>query len=885
RAYKTFYAALKHIKEFPYFSVSMTTPQYFNWIKRYDPEMWEDVKEQVARNKIDICGGMWVEPALRMCSGEALVRQRLYGQLYYLRNFGKISKVESLLDVFGFPYSLPQILVKSGAESFWTTKILWNDHSDFPFSNYIWRGIDGSKIFTHLFKFQIGSIMDFGLYKKMGRRPNAKDLVFNSHNTLEEMNSILTPDHVRTLGWFYGRGDGGKGPLFTEIQYMENFAKYFGNFSKGFKHTNTHRYFQILKEDVGDTIVTWDDEMYLEFHRGCLTTQARVKEGNRKSEELTVAAEFLNTSFLLTPEFSDFSYPKEVIDDCWQKTMFNQFHDILPGSSIPEVYLLTWKEHDFVKESMKSLLNVRLFDITTKILTKPGDILLYNPVSVKNDAIISDGKNEHLIKNIEPLSLFIINQQDLENWAEEHKGRIQVESLPSSIRVENDFLTVSISKNTGNLIQLNLKNQKEFTNFLYGERNAVRESTEKRVMKDNTIKKNKLRFKGARVNAFGEPHKNGQSYPAWNIDRNYTSHHRDVTLIKSPEITKSDTKVIISSTYSMKNSKIIVAYTLRANSEVLDIDIKIDLQDNRTLLKYFIPLNLKSDQVRCEIPYGSIIRTRNPKTKMEEGKWESGMQKWVDVGDDDLGLAILNDSKYGVSANMKGISITLVRSPHYPKDPYHTREIKIDPKERPQFTDFGTHDIKLRLVPHKDSWIEQEIPHKALAFNNPVLCTGQSFENQGALGNADQTLATQPSNLEELPITEVLLPKITSDHQNVIVSTFKPTEWVSRDSEEYLAEKSYDYEDYSLPESPDEWVWDKKTLVIRAYECGGVKISTPIRLHNIPESMELVAEEIDLLEYKIGKKLDVVRNMANNTVVIHTEFTPFEIKSIRLIVK
>ncbi len=624
---------------------------------------------------------MWVEPALRMCSGEALVRQRLYGQLFYLRNFGKISKVESLLDVFGFPYSVPQILVKSGAESFWTTKILWNDHSDFPFSNFIWRGLDGSEIFTHLFKFQIGSITDFGLYKKMGRRPNAKGLEFNSHVILKEMNSVLTDDHVRTLGWFYGRGDGGKGPLFTEIQYMENFAKYFGNFSKGFKHTNTHRYFQILKEDVGDTIVTWDDELYLEYHRGCLTTQTRVKEGNRQSEELTVAAEFLNTIFLLSPKFGDFSYPKELFDDCWQKTLFNQFHDILPGSSIPEVYLLTWKEHDYVKERMKSLLNERLFDITKKLPINPGDILLYNPVSVTNEAIISDGKNEHLIKNIKPFSLLVVNQQDLENWVEKDKERLQAESLPSSIRVENEFLTVSISKKTGNLIQLNLKNQKEMTNFLYGDRNAVRESSEKLVMKDNTIKKHKLRFKGARVNAFKEPMRNGQPYPAWNIDHTYTSHPQKLTMIEGPKVKKTDTKVIISSTYSMKNSKITIIYTIRAKAEVLDVNFKIDLHDKKILLKYFIPLNLKSDHVRCEIPYGSITRSRNPKTEMEEGKWEYGMQKWVDIGDKDVGFAILNDSKYGVSATMKGISITLLRSPHYPKDPYHTREIKIDPKE------------------------------------------------------------------------------------------------------------------------------------------------------------------------------------------------------------
>ncbi len=174
---------------------------------------------------------------------------------------------------------------------------------------------------------------------------------------------------------------------------------------------------------------------------------------------------------------------------------------------------------------------------------------------------------------------------------------------------------------------------------------------------------------------------------------------------------------------------------------------------------------------------------------------------------------------------------------------------------------------------------------KSLAFNNPVLCTNQSLDNQGSLEPTEKPLATHSSSIDDLPVTEVLMPKITSDHHNVIISSLKPSEWVSKDSEEYEEDAAYDYEDYFLPESPVDWVWDKKTLIIRAYECGGAIISTTIRLHYIPETMEITAEEIDLLEYKIGNKLEVIRNSANNTVVIHTEFTPFEIKSIRVTLK
>ena len=183
RAYKTFYQAIKHIEQFPdFFTFSQTSPQYYSWIKHYSPELWKQVKKYVKIGKIEPVGGMWVEPTLDEVSGEALVRQRLFGQLWFQREFGKMPKVESLLDVFGFPHSLPQILVKSGATAFWTTKCSWNDTNKWPLANYMWRGCDGSQIFTHHFKLGDAAIIGLKDYKKMGRlpKPEYKQAILSS---------------------------------------------------------------------------------------------------------------------------------------------------------------------------------------------------------------------------------------------------------------------------------------------------------------------------------------------------------------------------------------------------------------------------------------------------------------------------------------------------------------------------------------------------------------------------------------------------------------------------------------------------------------------------------------------------------------------------------
>ena len=915
RAYKTFYYGLEYIQKYPFYSVSFSSPQYFDWIKKYDKilgrvskhlTLWEETKKMVAINKIDSVGGMWIEPDLNMPCGEALVRQRLYGQLYYLRNFGKISKVETLLDTFGFCNTLPQILIKSGAESFWTTKITWNDTTLFPFANFMWKGADGSEIFTHMYKFNLFSFVDFGIYKKTARRPNEYGLVFNSHNLmdcenkpmamvsgnsirttdfsgLDELKDKVSDDRVKTLGIFYGLGDGGKGPLELEIQFMENFSHLFG-----YKHTTTHNYFRILKKDVGDKLVTWDDELYFEWHRGCLTTQVKVKKGNRYSENLTIAAEILSTLSLFNPELSNFKYPKDLFNECWQKIMFNQFHDILTGCSVAEVYPLTWKEHDYVINQMHSLLYNTVSMLHSKILNANEKILIYNPVAVKNETNVSMDNFDIPIGSLEPLSFTILDKNELLKSFNSQKGELKLNESYSVIIIENSKLKLIISKSDGNLKAIQIignKKLEKIGNLLYGERNGYTYSKIPSLSDIDNIDSQILKMRGARLRIYHEDFQ-GEKFPAWNIDQKYKFKEENIIPLEKILINNNKDKISVKTYYKFLNSSVKVEYLLRIGSDKLDLNIDIDLKDPKLLFKYFIPLNIKSEDVVSETPFGSVSRKRVSKTKMEKAKWEFSMQKWLDIGDEDIGIAILNKDRYGASANAKGIGITLVRSPPYTVSQFHTCQKIFEKGEKPEFTDLMHHNFTLAILPHIGTWMNANIPARGLAFNNEAVIVQNSDENNGSLKLDEKYFSTIPAEQFKLNIDskKLLLPQLETNAENIIISVFKPGEWINKNQTKNLInkEKGFLDLDYYLTEEPSEWFWDKKTVILRVFESNGQKSDAEITLSNAIDINKIKSiEEVDLLEWKKYRDVDF-DSISSNSIAIKTEFGPYEIKTLRI---
>lgn len=831
RAILTFERAVKNIEKYPFFTFSQTSPQYYDWVRRLRPELFEKIKNLVKLSKFEICGGMWVEPDCNIPNGESLVRQRFYGQLFFLEHFGKISTTASLEDTFGFTAALPQIFLKSGATSFWTTKITWNDYSEFPFANFYWKGIDGSSIFTHCFVFNVSVLYSLNKYRELARIPNDPMLEFNSTMTLDHIQSHLQTDYVRTCGIFYGFGDGGMGPLEEEIGIYANIGRL-----GLLKFTTVENYFKILKKECGDLVPIWNDELYLEFHRGCYTSHSDIKKLNRFCEINLRNCEIINSFLAIVVE--NFEYPRKEIEKWWKTVLFNQFHDILPGSSIQDVYYEQEAELRQVLEdctkSIKNAMNIlasTLFNIESA--TQNVEYLVFNTLSWDRDDFVQirveNGLIDYYVKDIPSLGFKKINLLDIENNNGNNSKNVSIKEIDDCFEIENNALKLRINKKTGNVVSLF---SKDF---------------EKEYIKNND---------GIGLRVYGNK---PQKHPAWNIDRRYT--RRPVVLggVKGLRIIKNINKITLKLIYVFKKSKISQYISLRAETDYVEFRTEMDIHDKNLMFKVRVPFDLNTNELFAEIPYGVLKRKIVGETEMEKGKWEFPGQKWVAISDKKYGITFVNDSKYGFSSSKKGLDMTLLVTPHYPTTPFFSYIKLVDKKDRQKYKDQGRHVINYALKPNKGDWVQAEPWKFGYEFNYPLLVTKiNSMEN-----------VTRKDNfkLEETDVRTInsLLRKnkglINISEPNIIIQVVKPHEEIPLDK---LAAKITRIE-------------ARKGLILRLYETAGLETECKIKFHEYGKIKNI--EETDMLEINKTntKKIEVKNNQE-----FKLKFYPYEIKTLKI---
>jgi alpha-mannosidase len=681
-AQNTFESVLKLQQDFPELIFCHSTPALYAWVEEHRPDLFQAIQQAVAAGCWEVVGGLWVEPELNLIAGESIVRQLLYGQRYVQEKFGKISPVAWLPDTFGFCATLPQFLVNAGIEYFVTQKLRWNDTTKFDYGAFWWRSPDGSEVFS-LMSALIGEGID----------PVKMASYSLEWQTQTNLNDCL---------WLPGVGDHGGGPTRDMLETAQRWQK--SPFFPDLEFTTSEKYLQQIcsgEKSDDSSFPTWNDELYLEFHRGCYTTHADQKRWNRRCEVLLYEAELFAT---LATVSCGLTYPKAKIEAAWKLVLFQQCHDILPGSSITQVYTDALPQWQQVEQVGTKILQESLLAIASKTILPPPPhpeaqpIFIFNslnwvrsevvsvalptPTTANQEWQIYDFSGQQLISQISQPSTLLFFASDIPPvgyrifWLSPSSSS----SFSSSQDwiLENEFLRVVIDPDTGDLSSV----------F------------------DKVCQREILSGAGNQLQGFKD---SGQYWDAWNIDPNYNQHPLPATNLKSIQwleqgLVQSRVRVV----RQLGESEFCQDYILQANSPMLKIASTVNWQENQVLVKAAFPLNVEADFATYEIPCGAIRRPTKPQTPAEQAKWEVPALRWADLTEETdagiYGVSLLNDCKYGYDSQPHQLRLTLLRSPNWP-----------DPE-----TDRGFHQFTYALYPHPGSWESADTVRRGYELNTPL---------------------------------------------------------------------------------------------------------------------------------------------------------------------
>jgi alpha-mannosidase len=680
---RTFSSALQLQKDYPELIFNQSTALSYVWMEEANPELFAQIQTAVQEEKWEVIGGMWVEPDCNLPSGESLIRQILYGKNYFRNKFNRDIKIAWLPDTFGFNWQLPQILSKSGFEALITQKLTWNDTNKFPHQIFWWQGVDGSQIFTY-FSNEIG----------LGIEPVA---------IAKFLSQQEQKHHVPECLWLYGVGDRGGGPTAD----MLNIGREWANSEIFFTlaPSTAEDFILKLKQDLDQaSIPCWQDELYLEFHRGTYTTKAAQKRQHRQAEILITNTEKLCA---IASIMQKAKYPRLSLEKAWQGLMLNQFHDILPGTSIPEVLA----DADLVWAEVRNL----CVDITNAIFTPSqaqsivaSSFTLWNFQNWLRTEVVEIDKIQNFtdtevvnlvsILSSDTIALpiqrtekgLLIVAQDIPSFgavsckllpanilqviADIPTVSMAISDLNSEIYLENQYLKVTINSQTGEIAQI--------FDRRYG---------------------NSLLSQPCELQFFEDK---GQYWDAWNIDPDYEKHQLAGITLESIEVQEQGPiRISVRIVRKFGRSRFQQDIYLDAYSAFFTVTNHVDWQEDYVLVKVAFPLSFSAPSATYEIPMGAIARSTMAETPEAKAKFEVSAQFWADLSSDNVGLSVLNDCKYGYDAKPNQLRLTLLRSPNWPCPD----------------SDKGIHEFTYRLLPHQGSWRDAQVVCEGYNLNNALM--------------------------------------------------------------------------------------------------------------------------------------------------------------------
>jgi len=732
-AERTFQSVLQLQQEFPDLTFTHSSPALFAWLEQHRPELFQAIQHQAKAGRWAIDAGLWVEPDLNLPGGEAMARQILYGQRYCEKTFGEISAIAWLPDTFGFSWQLPQLLTQGGIRYFATQKLRWNDTNPFPHDLFTWQGLDGTPI-TAVTLPPIGSDID-----------PVEMATYAAHWE-------STTGHQRSL-WLPGVGDHGGGPTRAMLIKAKRWSQSPCFPTITFTHavplldqltqspTPTPPPHYLTTPPPSPTsppsLPAWPDELYLELHRACYTTHADQKHYNRRCEDLLFQAELF--SAIVTIQGLQ-PYPKAELEAAWKKVLFNQFHDILPGSSIPEVFTVaneTWQEAldtgtQILQQAFQAL--AAQVDIARSPCKEASPVVLFNPLNWSRSEVVSIPVPDPLTyggswqaKTADGDHLITQLSQDLES-SENHNLLVFVPDIPSV-----GYRLIWLLPSDQNASQLNPPNHWILENSIL-QVSIDPDSGHISSLFHKPTGRETFRAAGNDLQAFEDK---GQYWDAWNIAPDYQDHPLKGFQLQSIQwVEYGPVRQTIRVVKTFNQSTFIQHYTLDYQSPMLDIRTEVHWHETQVLIKTAFPITVSASYATYEIPYGAIQRPTTPQNSYEAAKWEVPALRWADLSQNDFGVSILTDYKHGFDASLNQLRLTLLKAPLWP-----------DPD-----ADRGNHSFRYSLYPHASGWQTAHTVRMAHNANFPIhahrVSSAASSSNQLQAPPAGKSLPTSTSLVE-----------------------------------------------------------------------------------------------------------------------------------------
>lgn len=685
---RSFATVLYLMDRYPEFKFMSSQPQLYDFVKQDCPAMYERIKQRIVEGRWEVEGAMWLEADCNLTSGESLVRQIVHGKRFFRREFGRDSVVLWLPDVFGYSAALPQILAKSGIRYFMTTKIAWNDTNRIPNDTMRWRGIDGTEILTHFI-----TTRDYEKYPLLDPNPN--------HSTT--YNGTLTPGHVkgcwqryqnkalnRQILQCYGNGDGGGGPTGEMLENARRMQRALPGCPK-VEHTLVRDYFELLERTAGDNprLPVWCGELYLEFHRGTYTSMARNKRDNRLAELRLADAELFASMAALAGRAV---YPGEELEYYWKLTLLNQFHDILPGSSIGEVYDDSQRQYKEVLSGTESLIDGALAALTVAGSGTGEAVAVFNPTGWERTDIVrladaplgmtvSDGGGcLPSVRQSDGSLLFLAAGVPSKGGRVFHLMREEGECAGAPGVVDGGHISTA------------------YYDILFDDRGHFRSIYDRQA-------KREVIQPGGRGNVLQVFEDRPAEYEAWNIDRHFEEKMWEADDLTACRVVQNDPLCLrLRQERRFLSSVIIQEIVFYRHTRRIDFETVVDWKESHLLMKVAFPVDITAAKATYEIQYGNVERPTHRNTSWDTARFEVCAHKWADFSEGGYGVALLNDCKYGYDIHDSVLRLSLIKCATYP-NPQADREV---------------HRFTYSLYPHTGDFRAGHVIQEAYALNGPL---------------------------------------------------------------------------------------------------------------------------------------------------------------------